>query len=147
MGIFFVWNSLTSLNLSWTKIKDTGAQYISEMQRLTSLDLSGNSIGDTGALHISKMRGLTSLILRDNLIGNARVMDISRMKGLTFSDLSVANTTNSRNSDISQNQIENANLPNSTFPRNESTPLSRPIPSESVQRLELSNLKLESDEF
>ncbi|CAF0988062.1 unnamed protein product [Adineta ricciae] len=100
-------NTLTTLNLSWNKIGDAGAQYVSDALRhnttLTVLDLYDNEIGDAGAQYVSDAlrhnTTLTTLHLSRNQIGE---------KGAQYVSDALRHNTTLTTLYLSRNQIGDA---------------------------------------
>jgi Leucine-rich repeat (LRR) protein len=76
--------SVTSLDLSQTKVTGAGLENLKELKNLKTLDLSGTSVTDAGLDNLKELKGLKDLNLSNTKVTDAGLDSLKELKGLTF---------------------------------------------------------------
>jgi Leucine-rich repeat (LRR) protein len=85
---------LTQLDLSWTKVGDTGLAQFNGCNRLTSLALCGTGLNDAGLAHSKDCTNLTFLELGATQTSDTGLAYFKGCKSLTLLRLNVTTVTN-----------------------------------------------------
>ena len=79
---------LALLNLSETKITDSGLRDVAKCYKLRVLEIAGTTVGDAGLRHLAHMKNLSALNLSNTRITNEGLAHLCTLKNLSSLELS-----------------------------------------------------------